>query len=315
MIKQMKIVFMGTPEFALPCLDILVNNGYSVVGVVTQPDKPKGRGHKLTPPPVKEYAMKKGIPVFQPSSLKDGSFDDTLKSLSPECIVVVAYGKILPKSILDYPVYGCINVHASLLPKYRGAGPIQWSIINGEKETGITTMYMDEGMDTGDMILKKRTIIDENETAGDLHDRLSLLGAEALLETLQCIQDGSMLREPQDHSKASYAPMLSKKIGCIDWNKGAVEIKNLVRGVNPWPVAYTQYNNKRLKIWSVDIGESCDSGMPGMIMQYIDKQGLMVRTGDKGSIIIKEVQYEGGKRMSMEEYLRGHKMNIGELLG
>ncbi|NLY43581.1 MAG: methionyl-tRNA formyltransferase [Clostridiaceae bacterium] len=311
----MKILFMGTPEFAVPCLDMLVTKGYSVVGVVTQPDKPKGRGHKVSPPPVKEYAIKKGIPVFQPERLRDGSFDNDLRLLSPDCIVVVAYGKILPKSILDYPKYGCINVHASLLPKYRGAGPIQWAIINGEKETGITTMYMDEGMDTGDMILKKKVMIGENETAGELHDRLSVLGAEVLADTLRRIQEGTAPREPQNHSEATYAPMLTKEVGCIDWNKSAVEIKNLVRGVNPWPVAYTNYEGKRFKVWSVDIGEKCDLGVPGMIIKYIDSQGLMVRTGDMGSIIIKEIQYEGGKKMSMEEYLRGHTIEIGKLLG
>ncbi|WP_094546477.1 methionyl-tRNA formyltransferase [Petroclostridium xylanilyticum] len=310
----MKILFMGTPEFAVPCLDMLVNEGYNVIGAVTQPDKPKGRGHKLSQPPVKEYAVSKGIPVFQPSNLKNGSFKDDLENLNPDLIVVVAYGKILPKYILDYPKYGCINVHASLLPKYRGAGPIQWCIINGEKETGITTMYMDEGMDTGDMILKKKISIGEDETAGELHDRLSVLGAEVLKETVGLLEKGPIPREPQPHHEATYAPMLDKSISRINWSKPAIEIKNLVRGVNPWPVAYTYYKDQCMKVWSVDIEECCTDEVPGTILKYINNKGLAVKAGDKYCIIIKEVQFEGGKRMGIDEYLRGHSIIYGECL-
>jgi methionyl-tRNA formyltransferase len=306
---------MGTPEFAVPCLDMLTNEGYNVIGVVTQPDKPKGRGHKLAQPPVKEYALQKGIPVYQPKTLKNNAFENTLKKLAPDLIVVVAYGKILPKYILEYPNYGCINVHASLLPKYRGAGPIQWAVINGEKETGITTMFMDEGMDTGDMILKKKTQIRSNETAGELHDRLSALGAEVLKETLALVEKGSIPRMPQPHQQATYAPMLDKSIAKIDWAKPAIEIKNLVRGLNPWPVAFTYYKGRIMKIWSVDIVKNCTDGVPGIILKHIKGQGLAVKAGDNNCIIIEEVQFEGGKRMKVDEYLRGHSIEFGECLG
>lgn len=230
----MRILFMGTPDFAVPCLERIHQDGHEVVGVVSQPDQPKGRGHKMTPPPVKEYAVSCGIPVYQPTKLRNGAFLPVLEELKPELIVVVAYGRILPKEILDYPRYGCVNVHASLLPKYRGAAPIQWSVIRGEKETGVTTMYMAEGLDTGDMILKAATPIGETETYGELHDRLSVMGAELLAETIDRIQMGDAPREVQKEEDSCYAPMISKETGHIDWHCSAEEILNLIRGTNPW---------------------------------------------------------------------------------
>ncbi|WHH59899.1 methionyl-tRNA formyltransferase [Petroclostridium sp. X23] len=310
----MRILFMGTPEFAVPCLRVLVDEGYDVAGAVTQPDKPKGRGHKMAPPPVKEYALEKSIPVYQPVKLKNNEFLDDLQHINPDLIVVVAYGKILPSYILEYPKYGCINVHASLLPKYRGAGPIQWSIINGEKETGITTMYMEIGLDTGDMILKRALTIGEYETAGELHDRLSVLGAEVLKETVKLIKENAAPREPQLNDAATYAPMLDKAISKIDWNKSAVEIKNLVRGVNPWPVAYSQYQGQTMKVWSVEIGDDCKKSTPGTIVDYIKGKGLAVQAGGGQCILIKELQFTGGKRMTVDHYLLGHSIQIGERL-
>lgn len=305
---------MGTPEFAVPCLDRMVKEGYDVVGVVTQTDKPKGRGKKLTPPPVKEYALDRQIAVYQPSKLKKADFEETLKAIQPDLIIVVAYGKILPKYVLEYPPYGCINVHASLLPKYRGAGPIQWCVINGEEETGITTMYMDEGLDTGDMILKKKIAIGRNETAGELHDRLASLGSEVLKETLEMVVDGKAPRTPQSDSGATYAPMLDKSTAKIDWHKSAKEIKDLVRGVNPWPVAYTYYKDEMMKVWFAEIGEECKNGIPGTIVKYLKHKGLAVKAGDDCCVLIKEVQFKGGKRMDIDDYLRGHSIEYGEIL-
>jgi len=312
--ENMKVLFMGTPEFAVPCLEQLINDQYNIVGVVTQPDKPKGRGHKLAAPPVKEYAMKHDIPVFQPVTLKNEAFKEQLLSLQPDLIVVVAYGKILPKYILDYPKYGCINVHASLLPKYRGAGPIQWCIIKGESITGITTMYMDEGLDTGDMILKKEITIGDNETAGELHDRLSVLGAEVLHDTLELIQKGIAPRVPQEHESATYAPMLDKRMALIDWTKSAQEIKNLVRGLNPWPVAYSYYQGQVMKIYSVNVLPGDKQVLPGTIIEYIPGQGLIVQAGDGNRVAVWEIQFAGGKRMTVDEYLRGHVIKFGEIL-
>lgn len=244
----MRIVFMGTPEFAQASLQKLIGTGHNIVGVFTQPDKPKGRGYKLVAPPVKELALEHNIPVYQPEKMKDGTALSILKELNPDLIAVVAYGRILPKDILELPKYGCINVHGSLLPKYRGAGPIQWSVIDGEPVTGVTTMYMGEGLDTGDMILKKETPIGENETYGELHDRLKEIGAEALVETIALIEQGKAPREKQDDSLSSYAPMLDKKIAKLDFNKPAQQLHNLIRGLSPWPVAHTTVGGKLLKV-------------------------------------------------------------------
>ncbi len=310
----MKIVFMGTPEFAIPSLDMLLKEGYDVAAVVTQPDKPKGRGNKMSPPPVKEYAMEHGIEVLQPEKVKTEEFVEKIKAINPDLLVTAAYGKILPKSVLDIPKHGCINVHGSLLPKYRGAAPIQWSIINGEKVTGITTMYTDVGMDTGDMLVKAEIEITEDMTAGELHDKLSVLGAEVLKETLKRLENGTLERIPQNDEEATYAPMMTKETGCIDWSKSSREIHNLVRGTNPWPGAYTFYNDKKMKIWmtSVISDEEHDS-KAGTILK-VSKDGIVVACG-LGKLIIKEIQFENARKMSVEEYICGHKIDEGELLG
>ena len=307
----MKILFMGTPDFAVPCLDAICKKGYEVVGAVTQPDKPKGRGHKLVPPPVKELAMENDIEVFQPNSLKNDSFLRELQRLNPDLIVVVAYGKILPSYILDFPKFGCINVHASLLPKYRGAGPIQWAVINGEKTTGVTTMYMEEGLDTGDMILKEETGIYPDETAGELFDRLSGMGAELLIKTINRIEKGDAPREKQNDELSCYAPMISKETGHIDWNKTSEEIINLIRGTNPWPMSYSVYDGVPMKIIKAEKGNKCGDCCGKIIS--VDKNGICVGCGD-GSVLIKEIQMQGGKRMSVESYLNGHTLNCGIVL-
>lgn len=302
----MKIVFMGTPDFAVPCLEALIKSGYDVCGVFTQPDKPKGRGYALAPPPVKVTALENNIPVYQPTTLKDGEALTILNELSPDCIVVVAYGKILPKDILDLPRYGCINVHASLLPKYRGAAPIQWSVINGETETGVTTMYMDVGLDTGDMIMKKSCEIGENETAGQLHDKLSSLGAQLIVDTVKALENGSATREKQDDSQSCYSPMLDKSLCRIDWNQTAQQVHNKVRGLSPWPVAVASINGKKVKIHQTV--KCADSGTPGEI---ISLSPLTVACGC-GSVIINELQLEGKKRMDSGSFLNGHKLSIGD---
>ena len=300
---------MGTPDFAVPCLEKIVSLGYPVTGVFTQPDKPKGRGYKLLPPPVKELALRENLPVFQPASVKTDEAYETLKSCAPDLIVVVAYGKILPKRVLDLPRYGCINVHASLLPRYRGAGPIQWAILNGETETGVTTMYMGEGLDTGDMLEQVRTPIGENETADELYTRLSVLGAEALQVTLSKLESGSLLRTPQDDSLSCYAPILDKSLCPIDFTRPASRIHDQIRGLSSWPAATTTYKGKRLKVY-----ESClaqGSGHPGEI---IDPKKFIVACGE-GAVQFVSVQYEGGKRMAADAFLRGRPAEKGEFLG
>lgn len=307
----MKILFMGTPGFAVPCLESLIKAGHNICGVFTQPDKPKGRGHKLTAPPVKEVAIKNNIEVFQPDKIRNAETLSIIKGLEPEIIVVVAYGKILPKEIIDYPKYGCVNVHASLLPKYRGAAPIQWSIINGEKTTGVTTMYMNEGLDTGDMLLKSSTIINDDETSGDLHDRLSFIGADLILKTLNEISKGTIKRKKQNDDEASYSPMLDKSLCNIDWNKAAINIHNLVRGLNPWPTASTILNGNILKIHKTKVS-NIKGGSPGEI---ISLNPFVVSCSGDTSLEILELQLLGKKRMSSEEFLRGHKIKIYEKLG
>jgi methionyl-tRNA formyltransferase len=308
----MRILFMGTPDFAVPCLERLIQDGHEIVGVVTQPDKPKGRGHKLMPPPVKETALKNRIAVFQPQSLKNEGFLPELKNLQPDLIVVVAYGKILPRYVLEFPPHGCINVHASLLPKFRGAGPIQWSIIEGETITGVTTMYMGEQLDAGDMILKAETAIDDEETAGTLFDRLAVMGAELLVETLTCMESGKVPREKQDESLVTYAPMVSRETGHIDWNKDAKAIRNLIRGTNPWPLSYSVYQGQTLKIIHATQGEtSC--GTPGEILAA-DKHGIRVACGNGETLCIDEIQMQGSKRMRVADYLNGHEIAVGTIL-
>ncbi len=309
----MKIVFMGTPDFAVPSLDILVKNGYEVEAVVTQPDKPKGRGNKLTPPPVKEYALNNNIAVLQPEKVKTGAFAQELRGIAPDLLVTVAYGRILPQEVLDIPPFGCINVHGSLLPKYRGAAPIQWSVINGDKITGITTMYTDIGMDTGDMLLKREVEIGPNETAGELHDKLSIIGAEVLLETLKELEKGTLVRTPQPAEQASYVTMISKETGLIEWTKTMEEIHNLVRGIDPWPGAYTFYKGERIRVWKTEHTDVEKTSKPGEILE-VKKEGILVGTG-KGNIMLKEIQFDSGKRLKVEQYLAGHSIEKGELLG
>lgn len=308
----MKILFMGTPDFAVPSLSALIENKYEICGVVTQPDKPKGRGHHLTPPPVKECANAHNIPVFQPETLKGEAFMEELKSLNPDIIIVVAYGKILPPYIIEFPKFGCVNVHGSLLPKYRGAAPIQWAVINGEEETGITTMQMDNGLDTGDMLLTLKTKIGETETAGELFDRLSYLGAEALITTLEKIKDGSIERTPQNDEESSYAKMLDKNTGKIDWAKSAKEIFSLIKGTNPYPTAHTLYKGEVLKIFTASIGSKTDK-KPGEIIDLPDKK-IEVACGDGTSLLLCEVQPFGKKRMDTQSFLNGNSVEIGEIL-
>ena len=305
----MNIVFMGTPDFAVPCLAAIVEAGYPVTGVFTQPDKPKGRGHKLQAPPVKEYALQHDIPVFQPVSIRNEAAQADLAACAPDLIVVVAYGKILPRAVLDLPEYGCINVHASLLPKYRGAGPIQWSVINGETVTGVTTMYMADGIDTGDMLEKASTPIGENETADQLHDRLSEMGAKLLISTLKKLEAGELRPEKQDDSLATHAPMLSKDLSEIDFTKDARTVHNLIRGLSSWPAAQTTYKGKRLKVYESRLAQG--HGEPGTL---IDPKNFVVACGE-GAVQLVSVQYEGGKRMPSADFLRGKPGEKGEKLG
>ena len=274
----MRVVFMGTPDFAVPVLEALTESKHEVVAVVTQPDKRKGRGKEMQYTPVKTAALNHGIEVYQPAKVKDEEFQNVLRDINADVIVVVAFGQILPPSIIHMPKYGCINVHASLLPKYRGAAPIQWAVIDGEKETGITTMQMDEGLDTGDMMLKEVVPVDEKETGGSLHDKLAACGGKIILETLQKVEDGTVTYTKQDDSKSNYAKMLDKNLGKIDFTKKAVEIERLIRGLNPWPSAYTKLNGKTLKIWDADVLEG-ENETPGKIVN-ITKDQIWISTGE-----------------------------------
>ncbi|EQE33150.1 methionyl-tRNA formyltransferase [Clostridioides difficile CD38] len=304
---------MGTPDIAVPCLQKIIDEKYEILGVVTQPDKPKGRGKKLGMSPVKELAIENNIPVYQPVKARDKEFIDKIKSLNPDVIVVVAFGQILPKEILEIPKLGCINVHVSLLPKYRGAAPINWVIINGEEKTGVTTMYMDEGLDTGDMILKTEVNLDENITAGELHDKMMNIGAETLKETLRLIEEGNAPREVQNHEEFSYAPIMNKSLGNIDFSKSAREIHNLVRGVNPWPSAYTTYNDVIMKVWKTKVLDEKSTKDVGTIID-VSKDGIKVSTIDN-VLLIEEIQMPNKKRMLVGEYIKGNTIETGLVLG
>ncbi len=306
----MRIVFMGTPDFAVPCLRRLIADGEEVVGVFTQPDKPKGRGYELTPPPVKAEALRQNIPVFQPVSMRDGEALAVLKELQPDLSVVVAYGKILPKEILYLPKYHSVNIHASLLPRYRGAAPIQWCILNGETETGVTAMRMDEGLDTGDMLLSKSLPISPNMTAGELHDSLSALGAEVLSETVKAISAGDLHPIPQP-KESNYAPMLTKALCPIDFHKSAQEVHNQVRGLCPWPSATSSLCGKRMKIHSTRLSNLSADVAPGTVVAV--GEAITVACGDGKTIDILELQLEGKKRMSAKAFLVGHKVNTGDI--
>lgn len=312
---MLNILFMGTPDFARDSLEAVYNAGYNILGVVTNPDRPKGRGMKLVASPVKEFALEKKLEIFQPEKVKKNEeFINQIKSMNPDVICVVAYGKILPKEILDIPKLGCINVHGSLLPKYRGAAPIQWAVLNGDKTTGVTTMYMDVGMDTGDMILKQEVEIGENETTGELWDRLSKIGGELLVKTLKQIEEGTAPREKQGED-FSVAPMLSKDMAKIDWeNKTAREIKNLVRGLNPIMGAYTFLNGSKMKFWKVDIAKNIGYDEDnikifrnGTVLVSDQRDGLFIKT-KQGILSVLEIQGENAKRMSINDFLRGNKI-------
>ncbi|HLO27236.1 MAG TPA: methionyl-tRNA formyltransferase [Geobacteraceae bacterium] len=309
--SKLRLVFMGTPAFACPCLQRLIGRGEEILAVVTQPDRPKGRGQQLTSPPVKDLAEKHGITVMQPPKVRAPEFIDIIRELHPDLIVVVAFGQILPKALLDLPHYGCINVHASLLPRYRGAAPINWCIINGETETGVTTMQMDVGLDTGDMLVKKSTPIDPEENSSALHDRLAVIGAEALAETLDLLTDSKLSPHKQDDALSCYAPLLKKEDGIIDWGTGAGAIKNLVRGMTPWPGAFTFLDGKTLKIYRSSVASG--SGAPGRVLRAGQK-GLEVACGT-GSLIIEELQLEGRKRLTAAEFLAGYTLEPGIILG
>ena len=326
----MNIVFMGTPDFAQKSLEKIYDAGHNIIAVVTNPDRPKGRGMKMIASPVKEYAISKNIPVYQPEKVKNNpEIIETIKNLKPEVICVVAYGKILPKEILEIPKLGCINVHGSLLPKYRGAAPIQWAVLNGDKTTGVTTMYMDEGMDTGDMILKREVEIEENETTGELWEKLSEIGGELLVETLEKIKNGTAPRQKQPE-EYTIAPMLNKEMAKINWEeKTAKEIKNLVRGLNPIMGAYSILNGKKLKIWKVrtledkefmdkyeefkEYKQKYKTIVPGTIIQLDAKNGIYVKAKD-GVVLLLEVQAENAKKMNVQDFLRGNKIEVGEIL-
>lgn len=309
----MRVLFMGTPDFAVGCMRALCENGFDVAAAVSQPDRPKGRGHKLQMTAVHAYAESMGIVTYQPQSIKNGELQEVLDAVKPEVIVVVAYGKILPEYVLNYPKYGCINVHASLLPKYRGAAPIQWSIINGETLTGVTTMYMEKGLDTGDMILKKSVEITADETAQTLHDKLMRLGAEAIVETLNLALEGKICAERQDDTQSCYAPMINKSTALIDWSRNAGDIINLVRGMNPYPFAYTYYKGKMMKIGVMHSAESKAEGENGTIAE-VSRTGITVLCGG-GAVLIKTVQFEGKKMMSVSDYIMGHEIEKGVILG
>jgi len=311
----MRIVFMGTPEFAVPSLDILVKNKDDVAMVITQPDKPKGRGHHVQCSPVKEYAQKNGLPVMQPKKIGDADIIEQLRKLNADLFVTCAFGQLLTEQVLAIPKYGTVNVHGSLLPKYRGAAPIQWAIINGDKKTGVTTMLTVLKLDAGDMLLKEEIEIDDEMTAGQLHDRMSLLGAELLLKTIQGLKEGTITPEPQMDCDTCYAPRMTKEVGEIKWGASAREIHNLVRGTNPWPGAYSYINNERMRVWKTRIiyEDKMTGKKPGTVIE-ITKDGFLVQTG-KGIILVLEVQCDNAKKMTVNQYICGHMVKVGDSFG
>lgn len=306
----MRIVFMGTPDFAVPSLQALIDAGHDVCAVYTQPDKPQGRKQILTAPPVKTLALEHDIPVFQPNTLKNEDEQARLRELAPEVIIVVAYGKLLPKAVLDIPPHGCINVHGSLLPRWRGAAPIQWAVIAGDEKAGVTTMQMAEGLDTGDMLLTYETKVGEKETAGELFDRLAQSGAELLTQTLVKLDE--ITPRPQDDAQSCYAHMLDKQMAVIDWSRSAHEIDCLIRGLNPWPIALTTLSGERLKVFAAE--KAAGNGEPGTVLEADPKKGLTVACGE-GALGLTEIQLVGGKRMKATDFLRGHAIEVGTKLG
>jgi len=311
----MNVIFMGTPDFSVSILDEIIKNGHNVLAVVTQNDKPKGRGGEISFPPVKEKALEYGIKVLQPEKIKKNQeFLEELKSMNPDMIVVAAYGKILPEEVLKLSKYGCVNVHASILPKYRGAAPIQWSIIDGEEYTGVTTMMMDVGIDTGDILDIKKVKIEEDETGGSLFDKLSIEGSKLIIETMKKFEDGTIKRIKQDESLSTYAKIFTKETGRIDFNNTAVSIERLIRGLNPWPSAFTSFRGKTLKIWKAYVKEDVEiSGKVGEIRE-VGKDYIGIATRD-GLLCITELQLEGKKRMDTKSFLQGVKVEVSEILG
>lgn len=310
----MNVVFMGTPDFAVPTLEKLIEEGHHISAVVTQPDKPKGRGKTLTMTPVKEVALKHDIEVLQPVKIRgDEEFYNHILSLNPDIIVVVAFGQILPESILNIPKYGCINIHGSLLPKYRGAAPIQWAIMDEEPTTGVTIMYMDKGMDTGDMLYKREMPIEKDDTYASLHDKMKIVGADTLIEALPMIEAGGKEREKQDDAKATYASMIDKALGEIKWDESASKIDAKIRGLNPWPAGYTSYQGGTMKVWrAMPISETTNE-KPGTIIR-VDKEGMVVQTGTS-CLLIEEIQMPNKKRMLVSEYIKGNTLESGTVLG
>lgn len=308
----MKFVFMGTPDFSVGILEELIKEGHECLGVVTQPDKPKGRGHSMQYPPVKEAALAHDINVYQPQKIRDSEFVQILKSLNADIFVVAAFGQILTKEILEMPKYGCVNVHASLLPKYRGASPIQWAVINGETESGVTTMQMSEGLDTGDILMVSKIELDKNETGGSLFDKLSIEGAKLCAKTLKAFENGSITNTKQDDSQATYTGKIDKRFGRIDWNKSAKEIEQLIRGLNPWPSAFSYIDSKMIKIWQAEITDSLEMVEAGSVIR-VDKDSFTVKCGT-GALKISELQLEGKKRMDTGSFLRGFKVEEGMIL-
>ncbi len=309
----MRIVFMGTPDFARASLEKLLNDRFDVVGVFTQPDKARGRGMSVSASPVKELAVQYGLPVFQPQSLRTGEAYDALCRLKPDILAVVAYGRLLPDEFLALPRYGAVNVHASLLPRYRGAAPIQWAVLNGDRSTGVSTMYLAHDMDAGDIILTRETEIGEKETSGALFDRLMLMGAELLAETLRAIEDGSAPRTPQDHSRASYAGMLDKSLSPIDWSKAARLVSKQIFGLQPWPVASMDLEGTTLRVFDADLTGKQTKAVPGTVLSA-GKNGIEVACGDGETLLVTEVQAPGKKRMAAADYLRGHPISVGQRL-
>ncbi len=312
--KPLRIVFMGTPEFAVPSLRALLDSRHQVIAVVSQPDRPKGRGRKLTPPPVKELALAAGLPVLQPAAIKTAEFREELQSFHPDLFAVTAYGRILPGPLLNMPPMGTINVHGSLLPRYRGAAPVQWAILNGDSETGITIMQMDEGMDTGDILLPAAIPIEADDTAGSLAVKLAALGGRLLVEALDKLQDGELAPQAQDDSRASLAPPLTKEEGRIDWTEPAGALSCKIRGLDPWPTAYTFLDTKRLRLFRPEIVEAPPTEIePGTVLRA-DRDGLLIATG-RASLLIREVQLEGSKRLPLGPFLQGRKLEPGTVLG
>lgn len=305
----MRVVFMGTPDFAVGTLEAIIEAGHEVALVVTQPDKPKGRGKVMQCSPVKECALAHNLPIFQPKKIRENENVEYVRSFNPDIIIVVAFGQILSKDILDMPKYGCVNVHASLLPKYRGSAPIQWAVINGDEITGVTTMRLDEGVDTGDMIAKRQVRLDSDETGGSLFDKLAMTGAELCVETMKMIEEGTAVYTPQNNEESTHVGKISKELGFIDWERSAVEIERLIRGLNPWPSAFTNLGGKTFKIWKATVLPEVNEYGPGCIYK-VTKDSMCVQTGD-GALSLEEVQLEGKKRMEIDAFLRGNAVEEG----